>query len=231
MNYQKELEDFILQNKNSRKKLLLHSCCAPCSSYVLEYLREFFDITVFFYNPNISNPLEYEKRLEEEIRLIETYNEQVKSGNFDKMNSTKNAGWIEILKADYDASKFYEAVKGYEQYKEGSERCKKCFELRLSESAKIAKENGFEYFTTTLTISPLKNADWLNEIGRMQGEKYGVYFLPSDFKKKDGYKRSIRLSQEFGLYRQDFCGCAFSKAEMEERRREQKEKEKSGDRV
>ena len=224
MNYQKQLEEVILQNKNNRKRLLLHSCCAPCSSYVLEYLREYFDITVFFYNPNISSKDEYEKRVKEEIRLIEAYNQQVKNGNFQNMNSTENAGFIEICEAEYNPSEFYEAIKGFENLGEGSERCKKCFELRLRESAKVAKEGGFDYFTTTLTISPLKNADWLNEIGRCEGEKEGILFLPSDFKKKDGYKRSIQLSNEFGLYRQDFCGCGFSKAEMEERRKMQEQK-------
>lgn len=221
MNYQKQLEEVIKQEKNNRKKLLLHSCCAPCSSYVLEYLREYFDITVFFYNPNISNSVEYEKRLQEEKRLIEAYNRQVESGNFENMNSTENAGLIKILDIGYEPSEFYEAVKGYEHCKEGGERCYKCFELRLSKSAKVAKEGDFDYFTTTLTISPLKNADWLNEIGRIEGEKEGVLFLPSDFKKKDGYKRSIQLSKDFELYRQDFCGCGFSKAEMEERRKMQ----------
>ena len=225
MNYQKQLEEVIKQEKNNRKKLLLHSCCAPCSSYVLEYLREYFDITVFFYNPNISNGVEYEKRLQEEKRLIEAYNEQVESGNFENMNSTENARIINILDIGYDPSEFFEAVKGYEQCKEGGERCYKCFELRLKKSAKVAKEGGFDYFTTTLTISPLKNADWLNEIGRIEGEKEGVLFLPSDFKKKDGYKRSIQLSKDFELYRQDFCGCGFSKAEMEERRKMQEENE------
>ena len=219
MNYQKQLEEVIEQEKNNRKKLLLHSCCAPCSSYVLEYLREYFDITVFFYNPNISNAVEYEKRLQEEKRLIEAYNKQVESGNFENMNSTENASIIKILDIGYEPSEFFEAVKGYEQCKEGGERCYKCFELRLGKSARIAKEGGFDYFTTTLTISPLKNADWLNEIGRLEGEKEGVLFLPSDFKKKDGYKRSIQLSKDFELYRQDFCGCGFSKAEMEERRK------------
>lgn len=219
MNYQKQLEEVIKQEKNNRKKLLIHSCCAPCSSYVLEYLREYFDITVFFYNPNISNAVEYEKRLQEEKRLIEAYNKQVESGNFENMNSTENAGIIKILDIGYEPSEFFEAVKGYEQCKEGGERCYKCFELRLGKSARIAKEGGFDYFTTTLTISPLKNADWLNEIGRLEGEKEGVLFLPSDFKKKDGYKRSIQLSKDFELYRQDFCGCGFSKAEMEERRK------------
>ena len=224
MNYQKQLEEVIKQNENNRKKLLLHSCCAPCSSYVLEYLREYFDITVFFYNPNISSKDEYEKRVKEEIRLIETYNQQIKTGNFENMNSTERAGLIEICEAEYNPLEFYEAIKGYEHLGEKSERCKKCFELRLRKSAKVAKEGNFDYFTTTLTISPLKNADWLNEIGRSEGEKEGILFLPSDFKKKDGYKRSIQLSNEFGLYRQDFCGCGFSKAEMEERRTLQGEK-------
>ena len=221
MNYQKQLEEVIKQEQNNKKSLLLHSCCAPCSSYVLEYLREYFDITVFFYNPNISNKAEYEKRLQEEIKLIEAYNKQVETGNFENMNSTQNARKIEILDVGYDATEFFEVVKGYEMCKEGGERCYKCFELRLRKSAKVAKEGNFDYFTTTLTISPLKNADWLNEIGRTEGEKEGVLFLPSDFKKKDGYKRSIQLSKDFELYRQDFCGCGFSKAEMEERRRMQ----------
>ncbi len=218
MNYQKQLDELIQKNKNERKSLLLHSCCAPCSSYVLEYLREYFDITVFFYNPNISSKGEYEKRLQEEIRLIEAYNKQVESGNFENMHSTVNAGVIQVIQAPYEPSLFYEEVKGYEQLGEGSERCKRCFRLRLRKSAETARQNGFDYFTTTLTISPLKNAEWLNEIGREEGEKEGILFLPSDFKKRDGYKRSIELSGEFGLYRQDFCGCGFSKAESMARR-------------
>lgn len=226
MNYQKQLEEIITKNQTNRKKLLLHSCCAPCSSYVLEYLREYFDITVFFYNPNISSGTEYEKRLLEEKRLIEIYNDQVKSGNFGYMNSTKRAGNIEILEAPYDAAEFLTAVKGLEFLGEGSERCRKCFELRLLKTAMAAKMENFDYFTTTLSISPLKNADWLNTLGMEMERKIGVPFLPSDFKKKDGYKRSVQLSKMFDLYRQDFCGCAFSKAETEKKRSKQEENKK-----
>ena len=213
MNYQKQLEELILQNENSRKKLLLHSCCAPCSSYVLEYLREYFDITVFFYNPNISSSIEYEKRMQEEIRLIEAYNEQVRNGNFENMNSTRKAGLIQIIEAEYEPSKFYEAVKGYEDLGEGSIRCRKCFELRLGESAKVAKNRGFDYFTTTLSISPHKDAHALNTIGKELYDEYGVEYLYSDFKKKNGYKRSCELSRIYNLYRQDYCGCIYSKME------------------
>ena len=240
-NYSKELdkkiEDF--QNEGRAPKLLLHACCAPCSSYCLEFLREYFDVTVFFFNPNITEEAEYNKRVAEEKRLIEEYNRQVESGSFDGMNSSSKAKKINIIEGRYDPKEFYTAVKGYEDCKEGGERCRKCFELRLKETARIAAEQGFEFFTTTLTISPLKNADVLNEVGDYaarsvnlsaagkesamagnpdaaeEGTSTGstVTFLPSDFKKKDGYKRSIELSQMYGLYRQDFCGCSFSKAE------------------
>ena len=176
VNYQKQLDELLRQlpEKESKKKLLLHSCCAPCSSYVLEYLRQYFDITVLYYNPNITEREEYEKRAAEQKRLIREMNEE----------------------AD-------------------GERCFKCYEIRLREAARIAREQGFDYFTTTLTISPLKNADKLNEIGNRLAEEYGVAFLPSDFKKKNGYKRSVELSEKYGLYRQDYCGCVFSKAERE----------------
>ena len=217
-NYSKELESRIeeFQKEGAVPRLLLHACCAPCSSHCLEYLRQYFDITVFFFNPNITSGNEYAKRVAEEKRLIAEYNAQIDSGSFEGMHSDRNAHKINIIEGTYDPADFYTAVKGYEDCKEGGERCRKCFELRLKETAKTAKENGFKFFTTTLTISPLKNADVLNAVGEEAASLYeDVTFLPSDFKKKDGYKRSIELSAKFGLYRQDFCGCSFSKAERE----------------
>ncbi len=224
-NYARELENQIalFGEKGVTPRLLLHACCAPCSSYCLEYLREFFEVTVFFYNPNITSDLEYNKRVLEEKRLIEAYNRQVDEGSFEGRNSGPGAKKIDIIEGDYDPKDFYSAVRGYEDCREGGERCRKCFELRLSKTAAIAREKGFEYMTTTLTISPLKNADVLNEVGEKAAAKEGVIFLPSDFKKKNGYKRSIELSGMFDLYRQDFCGCSFSKAQRE------REKEKRAD--
>lgn len=197
MNYQKELENRIEQLQIEQKvpKLLLHSCCAPCSSYVLEYLSEFFEITVFYYNPNIFPESEYTKRILEQQTLIHDM-------------STKYP--VSFLAGAYDSDKFYAMAKGMEDMKEGGARCFGCYALRLEETAKLAKEGKFDYFTTTLTISPLKNAEKLNEIGNKLADKYGVAYLPSDFKKKNGYKRSIELSKEYGLYRQDYCGCEFS---------------------
>jgi predicted adenine nucleotide alpha hydrolase (AANH) superfamily ATPase len=221
-NYSRELENQIqeFQKEGRYPRLLLHACCAPCSSYCLEYLREFFDITVFFYNPNITSENEYQKRVIEEKRLIEEYNRQVEMSDFEGMNSDEKARKISILEGDYDPKVFYEMAKGMEDLKEGGERCKKCFELRLKETARIAKEKNFDYFTTTLTISPLKNADVLNEVGEKAADEIGASFLPSDFKKKNGYKRSIELSHKFDLYRQDFCGCSYSKAQREQEKRE-----------
>ncbi len=217
INYSKELEKRIdgFQKEGRYPSLLLHACCAPCSSYCLEYLRQYFDITVFYYNPNIMRETEYRKRVEEEKRLIAAYNEQVKSGNFEGMRSDSSARLINIIEGDYIVSDFLDVVKGLESCPEGGDRCTKCFELRLEESARIAREKGFEFFTTTLTISPLKDAERLNRIGQDMGEKYGVSYLPSDFKKKEGYKRSIELSKMFDLYRQDFCGCEYSRQERE----------------
>lgn len=217
-NYAKELEKKIedFQKENQYPRLLLHACCAPCSSYCLEYLREYFDVTVFFYNPNITEEAEYRKRVVEEKRLIEEYNSQIDKNDFEGMNSSQRARKIEIMEGDYIPKDYYEAVKGLEDLPEGGERCRKCFELRLNETARIAAREGFSFFTTTLTISPLKNADVLNEVGEKAATEYeGLTFLPSDFKKKEGYKRSIELSRKFGLYRQDFCGCSFSKAQRE----------------
>lgn len=184
--------------------LFLHSCCAPCSSYVLEYLCPHFQITVFYYNPNISASHEYYKRVEEQKRLIAAYNEE------------KKGLPIQIVEGTYEPAAFLEAVKGYEHVPEGGERCFRCFALRLEETARLARDGGFDYFGTTLTISPLKNADKLNEIGELLAVEYGIPWLPSDFKKKNGYQRSTALSAEYQLYRQDYCGCAFSKAEREQ---------------
>ena len=199
-NYQKELEKIICNLEISAAampRLLLHSCCAPCSSYCMEYLREFFQLTIFYYNPNITEKEEYRKRVQEEIRLIEIYNLQGRK--------------IEIIEGDYEPECFLEMAKDLENCAEGGERCFRCYELRLRKTAELAKERNFDYFTTTLTISPLKNAAKLNEIGERLAEEYGVRWLPSDFKKRDGYKRSIELSKEYGLYRQNYCGCVFSK--------------------
>ena len=200
-NYQKEMEKLIEGFQGERKSLLLHSCCAPCSSAVLEKLQEIFEITVYYYNPNISEDLEYRKRVEEQKRLIDAFNQ--KNPDFP----------IKVIDGEYEPQEFYKIAKGLENCPEGGERCFKCYALRLEKTAQVAKEGNYDYFTTTLTISPLKNAGKLNEIGEEMALKYGTTFLPSDFKKKEGYKRSIELSKEYDLYRQNFCGCAFSKAE------------------
>lgn len=200
-NYQKEMEHIVKGLQGQKKSLLLHSCCAPCSSAVLEKLQELFEITVFFYNPNISEKEEYYKRVEEQKRLIQAFNQK---------NPTAP---IRVTEGVYEPSRFYEIAKGLENCPEGGERCFRCFALRLEETARLAKQEKFDFFTTTLTISPLKNAAKLNEIGEEMATKYETVFLPSDFKKKEGYKRSIELSKEYHLYRQNFCGCAFSKAE------------------
>lgn len=209
-NYQNELDILIQKmerNKQKAPRLLLHSCCAPCSSYVLEYLRNFFQITVFYYNPNISEDIEYRKRVEEQKRLIEAFNQQA--------SVTQEFYEIDIIEGDYIPEDFYKIAKGLEACREGGERCFACFDLRLRETAKKAVEGGFDYFTTTLTISPLKNAQKLNEIGELLAEEYKITWLPSDFKKKNGYKRSAQLSAEHNLYRQDYCGCVYSKVERE----------------
>lgn len=201
-NYQKELDIVLekLKREGCTKKLLLHSCCAPCSSYVIEYLSAYFEITVFYYNPNIYPEEEYEKRVEEQMRFIEAF-------------PAKHP--VAFLRGDFDKEKFYETVRGFEEMREGGERCFRCYRLRLSETARVAKELAADYFTTTLSISPMKNASKLNEIGEQLALEYGIAYLNSDFKKRDGYKRSVQLSQEYGLYRQDYCGCVFSKRERQ----------------
>ena len=198
INYQLELDKIInkIEGENTTKSLLLHSCCAPCSSYVLAYLNKYFNITVFYYNPNITNKEEYLKRKQEQIRLI---------SELPAINK------INILDADYNPEKFFEISKGLENCREGGERCFKCYKLRLEATAKAAKENSFNDFCTTLTISPLKNAQKINEMGQMLGDEYQISFLPSDFKKKEGFKKSIELSSQYNLYRQNYCGCIYSK--------------------
>ena len=197
INYQKELDKVIkkLEERGEVPKLLLHSCCAPCSSYVLEYMSNHFEITVFYYNPNIYPEEEYWKRVEEQKGLI---------------RRMKTLHPVSFLEGVYEKEAFYKMAEGMEALKEGGVRCFACYEMRLRKTAELAKEKGFDFFTTTLSISPMKNAQKLNEIGGKLAEEYGVAYLFSDFKKKEGYKRSIELSAEYGLYRQDYCGCEFS---------------------
>lgn len=206
-NYQKILDETIagLEEKGEVPKLLLHSCCAPCSSYVLEYLSNYFYITVLYYNPNIYPEEEYYHRVAEQKRFIKEF-------------PTKYP--VDFVEGDFDPERFYETVKGYENIREGGERCFRCYELRLREAAEYAKKLNCDYFTTTLSISPMKNAAKLNEIGGRLSEEYGIPYLYSDFKKRDGYKRSTVISAEYGMYRQDYCGCVFSKREREEQKRE-----------
>ena len=195
-NYQKELDKLIESIPEGQvPTLMLHACCAPCSSYCLEYLANYFSITLYFYNPNIYPENEYALRAEEARRFIS------------EMDFKHPVTFIE---GKFDPKEFYDCVKGFEQEKEGGERCFRCYRLRLESTAKLAQEMGFDYFTTTLSISPLKRSDKINEIGEEIGEIYSVKHLPSDFKKKNGYKRSTELSKEHGLYRQDYCGCVFS---------------------
>lgn len=202
-NYSRELDAILGTPENKGKKLFLHSCCAPCSSYVLEYLRNFFRITVFYYNPNITQEAEYRHRVEEQKRLIQIFNDEA-------IREPEEAYPIHVVEGDYQKQLFFDAVKGLEGCPEGGERCFICYEIRLLETARRAKEAGADYFTTTLTISPLKNASKINEIGDRIGGMADIAFLPSDFKKKNGYKRSVELSKEYDLYRQDYCGCVFS---------------------
>lgn len=202
VNYQKLLDEIIMKNEREdiTPSLLLHSCCAPCSSYTIEYLSQYFSITVLYYNPNISEQAEYEKRKAEQIRLI---------------NSMPVKNKVDFLDCGYDSDEFFDIAKGYEDCREGGERCFRCYRLRLEKTARTARDSGFDYFCTTLSISPLKNAQKINQIGYETEKKYGVAWLPSDFKKREGYKRSIELSRAFDLYRQNYCGCIYSKRERQ----------------
>lgn len=200
--------DILLEDINSREMsegkaspvLFLHSCCAPCSSYVLEYLSQYFTIYDFFYNPNITEESEYHKRFEEIARLIVEQPHKYP---------------VTLVEGEYEPKRFLELAKGLEDLPEGGERCRRCFELRLAATARMAREYNADYFATTLTISPLKNAELINRIGEDISAREGIPYLASDFKKKNGYLRSIQLSKEYGLYRQDYCGCPFSKANKE----------------
>ena len=196
--HQRELDKIItrLQESGVRKRLLLHSCCGPCSSYVLEYLSQYFYITVFYYNPNIYPPEEYQTRLKEQERLI---------GQMPCLLP------VSFQEGAYEPERFFAMAKGLEQMPEGGERCFRCYEMRLREAAEYAAEKHFDYFTTTLSISPLKDAQKLNQIGLKLAGEVGVPYLVSDFKKKNGYKRSVELSAEYGLYRQNYCGCVYSR--------------------
>ena len=199
VNYQKLLDEKIEEfTKEGRvPALFLHACCAPCSSYTLEYLSKYFNITIYFYNPNIDTKEEYETRIQELGRLIEEMPLEHE---------------VKLVSGAYEPEKFYEIAKA-----EGGSRFYRCYELRMEEAARAAKEYGADYYTTTLSISPHKNADWLNSLGERFGEKYDIPYLYSDFKKKGGYHRSVQLSREYGLYRQDYCGCIYSKEEAERR--------------
>jgi hypothetical protein len=200
MNYDLEMEKQ-MSNLKEGDSLLLHACCAPCSTACLERLANFFKITIFYYNPNITEESEYRKRIEEIKRLLTLINPKYK---------------VELLEGDYDPNKFFEMAKGLESEPERGKRCYKCYEMRLVETARIASKLGFNNFCTTLTLSPHKNANWINEIGEKLNNEYDSNYLYSDFKKKEGYKRSIELSKEYNLYRQDYCGCIYSKRDKRE---------------
>lgn len=207
INYQKKLDKITGQiggnlPEEQKPHLFLHACCAPCSSYVLEYLTRYFHITLFFYNPNITPETEYEKRIHELQRFIREV-------------GYEERGQVALMEGDYNPDCFFEMAKGMEDLPERGKRCYHCYELRMRESARKAARLHADYFTTTLSISPHKNAQWINKIGERLAEEYGVRHLPSDFKKKGGYLRSIALSEKYHLYRQNYCGCVFSKRAAE----------------
>ena len=213
-NYHKDFLNIVANiDKRQKPKLLLHVCCAPCSSHCLEVVEPFFDVTVFFYNPNISPKTEYDKRLLEEQKFVKIAHPNVK-----------------VVEAEYDSQSFFDIAKGLEDLPEGGERCHKCYELRLKKTAQFARDNNFDFFTTTLTVSPYKNSQVLNEIGANVAKQYGVKYLFSDFKKQNGYLHSIELSHKYNLYRQNYCGCIYSKIAREkfEKAKEQAQQSKLG---
>lgn len=197
-NYQLELERALRTLEGTTPRLLLHCCCAPCASYVLEYLAPRFAVTAYYYNPNIDTAHEHAHRAEELARLV---------------REMPLPGAPDVRAEPYAPEEFYAAVKGLEKLPEGGERCRACYRLRLARAAQAAAAGGYDFFTTTLSISPHKNAAWLNELGQAMAERYGVRWLPSDFKKKNGFGRSTQLAAQYGLYRQDYCGCVFSRRE------------------
>lgn len=212
INYDLKMEDTIKEIKKSgiKKKLLIHSCCGPCSSAVLEYLNNFFKIDIYFYNPNITISYEYEHRIIEQKEMIEKL-------NYD----------MEVIEGTYDPQKdFFSKIKGLENEKEGGKRCYSCYDIRISETAKKAKEEDYDFFTTVLSISPMKNVNYINEIGERYSKEYNIPFLYADFKKKNRYLRSIEISKELDMYRQDYCGCIFSKIERENYEKEKINKER-----
>lgn len=206
INYQRKLEELV-ESLDYTPKLLLHSCCAPCSSRCIEFLSNYFDITILYYNPNISPIAEYEKRKEEQIKFI---------------NEFKSKHKLDYMDVEYNYNDFLNIAKGLEHVPEGGERCFKCYRMRLDKTARLGKENNYDYFGTTLTVSPYKNSQVLNKIGEELSGKYGIKYLYSDFKKNNGYKRSIELSKVYNLYRQDYCGCIYSKMERDEKREKAK---------
>lgn len=196
MNYNLLMKEEIKKLNGNVKTLLLHACCAPCSSAVIENLSNYFKITILYYNPNITDQIEYQKRLDEIHSFISRFNTKYK---------------VDIIDGRYDTSEFFKMSEGLEEEKERGKRCYKCYNLRMEETAKVASKLGFDYFTTTLSLSPYKNSNWINEIGEELDKKYKTNYLYSDFKKNNGYKRSIELSKEYNLYRQNYCGCIYSK--------------------
>lgn len=215
-NYQLILDNIIKEDlKSDRiKKLLLHACCAPCSSYCIEYLALYYDITIYYFNPNITAKEEYDRRAEEIKRFVAEFNKNHSGAAVEAGDEIREYKRVKLIFGEYDNRLFFDKVKGLEKEPEGGKRCYECYKLRMEDTAREALRQGYDYFSTTLSISPHKNAQWLNEIGESLSEKYGISYLFSDFKKRNGFKRSIELSAQYNLYRQNFCGCIYSRETM-----------------